>query len=65
MTGKACIGVNLDEAAMCNDGGVKEMNVGCDEKDPDMDCMAYDYALRDIKKGEEILCEYGWYSGSS
>ena len=65
MTGKAYIAVDLDEATMCNDGGVKEMNVGCDEKNPDMDCMAYHYALRDIEKGEELLCDYGWHSNSA
>mmetsp|Transcript_7590 Transcript_7590/g.17371 ORF Transcript_7590/g.17371 Transcript_7590/m.17371 type:complete len:362 (+) Transcript_7590:49-1134(+) len=64
VTDEAYIGVDLDEATMCNDGG-EGSNVGCDEEDPDMDCMAYHYAMRDIKKEEEILCDYAWHSGSA
>ena len=68
VTDEAYIGVDLDEATLCNEGGEDgedAVNVGCDEEDPDMDCMVYHYALRNIKKGEEILCDYGWHSGSA
>ena len=63
-TDEPYIGVDLDEATMCNDGG-EGYNVGCDEENPDMDCMAYHYAMRDIKKGEELLCDYTWHSYSA
>ena len=59
--------VDLDEAAMCNDGGweAEGGNVGCDEDDPAMDCERYMYAIRDIELGEEILCEYSQFSHPS
>lgn len=56
------VAVDLDEATMCNDGNKEGHNVGCDEEDEAMDCNLYDYAIRDIKAGEEILCYYGEFS---
>jgi len=53
--------VDLDEATMCNDGGREGGNVGCDEGDPAMDCGRYEYAMRDIEAGEEILCVYAHF----
>ena len=53
--------VDLDESTMCNDGGKEGGNVGCDEDDPAMDCERYEYAIRDIELGEEILCVYAHF----
>ena len=58
------VAVDLDEATMCNDGGNEEGNVGCDADDPAMDCKRYNYALRDIEVGEEILCIYSQFADS-
>merc|ERR1712157_149046 len=51
--------VDLDNATLCNDGGNDYGNVGCNEDDPAMDCGKFEFALRDIQAGEEILCTYG------
>ena len=53
--------VDLDEFTMCNDGGKEGGNVSCDEDDPAMDCEIYEYAVRDIEAGEEILCVYAHF----
>ena len=53
--------VDLDEITMCNDGGYEEGNVSCDGDDPSMDCKRYEYAIRDIDAGEEILCVYAQF----
>ena len=47
----------MDDNSLQNDGGKERANTGCH---PEQGCHFYDeYALRDIKKGEEILCNYG------
>ena len=49
----------MDDNALQNDGGRERANTGCPE---DKHCGLFDeYALRDIKKGEEILCDYGTF----
>merc|ERR1712157_529342 len=62
------VAVELNESAMCNDGGREGGNVGCYEEDPAMNCNddhAHDYILRDMKKGEELLCIYAHFSDVS
>jgi len=49
----------MDDNALQNDGGRKRANTGCPKG---KHCGLFDeYALRDIKKGEEILCDYGTF----
>lgn len=54
--------LDVDEGALLNNGGKRsETNIGCDEeaaKKLNMDCELHDFALRDIRKGEELLCDY-------
>ena len=55
--GESVIWGPMDDNALQNDGGRKKANTGCPK---DKHCGLFDeYALRDIKKGEEILCDYG------
>ena len=47
----------MDANAFQNDGGRKDSNTGCPRG---VYCGNFDeYALRDIKEGEELLCDYG------
>eukprot|EP00804_Cyclotella_cryptica_P003087 CCRYP_006075-RA/>CCRYP_006075-RA protein AED:0.03 eAED:0.03 QI:187/1/1/1/0.5/0.33/3/325/312 len=49
----------MDDMALQNDGGEDRANIGCPE---DKHCGMFDeYALRDIKKGEELLCDYSQF----
>lgn len=45
------------QATMCNDGGLDYANMGCLEG-KEFDCDLYEYAIRDIKEGDEILSNY-------
>lgn len=55
--GESVIWGPMDDNALQNDGGRERANTGCP---PFTHCGKFDeYALRDIKKGEEILCDYG------
>ena len=45
------------QATMCNDGGLDHANMGCLEG-KEFDCDLYEYAIRDIKEGDEILSNY-------
>ena len=54
--GEAVIWGPMDDNALQNDGGAERANTGCP---PGKNCGIFDeYALRDIKRGEEILCDY-------
>jgi len=47
----------MDDNALQNHAGSDKANTGCP---PHVYCGNFDeYALRDIKKGEELLCDYG------
>ena len=47
----------MDDNALQNHAGPDKANTGCP---PHVYCGNFDeYALRDIKKGEELLCDYG------
>jgi hypothetical protein len=47
----------MDYAALMNHGEPDEVNTGCPRH---VYCGNFDeYALRDIKEGEELLCDYG------
>jgi len=61
-TNEPFVAVDLDEATMCNDGGGEGHNVGCDYESETMQCGTYEYSIRDIKAGEEVLCYYGDFS---
>ncbi|KAL7471831.1 hypothetical protein ACHAXS_012708 [Conticribra weissflogii] len=52
--------VVLDDNSLMNDGGKELANTGClEEEMTEYECGMFDeYALRDIREGEEILCEY-------
>ncbi len=48
----------MEDNALQNDGGTKKANTGCLTDN----CGLFDeYAVRDIKKGAEILCDYGTF----
>jgi len=59
--------VDLDDGSFCNDGD-GEPNKGCD---PDLadgysgGCKKNYFALRDIKEGEEFLCDYSSFAVQS
>mmetsp|Transcript_21362 Transcript_21362/g.44915 ORF Transcript_21362/g.44915 Transcript_21362/m.44915 type:complete len:294 (-) Transcript_21362:231-1112(-) len=52
--------VVLDNNSLMNDGGEELANTGClEEEMSEYECGMFDeYALRDIREGEEILCDY-------
>ena len=55
--GESVIWGPMDGNALMNDGGKDRANTGCP---PGMHCGKFDeYALRDVKRGEELLCDYG------
>lgn len=55
--GEAVIMGAMDDNAFMNDGGPERANTGCLHG---KNCGMFDeYALRDIKEGEELLCDYG------
>jgi len=59
--GELCIAITLDDSSLCNDGGEDyyddNANVGCYEGETKV-CIENDYALGDIKAGDELLCKY-------
>jgi len=63
--GELRVSVDLDEGCFCNDAGGEEANTGCDEdvaEGYEGGCQENDFALRDVKKGEELLCAYGEFA---
>lgn len=48
-TDNPSVGVDLDKATICNNGGKEDHNVGCDLDNPDMKCEDFEYAVHDIK----------------
>ena len=54
----------MDEGCFCN-AGLEDSNVGCDEKaarNIKGGCEENYFALRHIRAGEEILCDYGEFA---
>ena len=61
--GDLCISVDLDEACFCNNG--RGANMGCDKKaakEYEGGCKENDFALKDIKAGDELECSYGEFA---
>ena len=55
------IGLDLDEGSLLNDGKVDLTNLGCDKESSEFlpfGCEYNYFALREIKKGEELLVAY-------
>ncbi|KAL7546854.1 hypothetical protein ACHAWF_010180 [Thalassiosira exigua] len=53
--------VDMDEESYCNDARYGASNIGCDEeraRNFKGGCRENDFARRDIKAGEELLCDY-------
>lgn len=53
--------VDTDEAGQMNDGG-SEANIGCPKSREHCNYGGRMYALRDIRKGEEVTCRYSDFS---
>jgi len=53
--GESAILCVMDDHSLMNDGG-SQSNYGCIDGKY---CMIDEYATRDIKEGEEVLCNYG------
>ena len=64
--GETRIFVDLDDSSFCNtEDEDNDANMGCDKaaaKNVKGGCIYNDFALRDIKAGEEILCNYGEFA---
>eukprot|EP00978_Attheya_sp_CCMP212_P024219 scaffold75812_cov49-Attheya_sp.AAC.3 len=63
------LGLNLDKSAMINNSRSKKLaNMGCDPeaaKKFEGGCDKYEFALKDIEAGEEILSLYGGFDAGS
>lgn len=61
--GNLRVTVALDNSSFCNNEDEdNDANMGCDEaaaKNVEGGCIDNDFALKDIKAGEEIICDYG------
>ena len=59
------ISVDLDEGCFCNDGSGRGANMGCDKKaakEYEGGCKENEFALKDIKAGDELECSYGEFA---
>lgn len=59
--GMSRIAIALDDGSLCNDAGDTASNIGCDEEVAELykgGCVHNYIALRDIKFGDELLCDY-------